>query len=69
MTHLASPPRRGLTIEVEGELGHAQGLRDGDDAIRATEGPGDLTTTDGDDFFLVITKNNGFSHLHVVALQ
>lgn len=28
-----------------------------------------LTTTDGDDFFMYITKNNGFSHLNVVALQ
>ncbi|MBC7156676.1 MAG: hypothetical protein H5U20_04070 [Rhodobacteraceae bacterium] len=28
-----------------------------------------LTTAAGDDFFLVIAKNNGFSHLHVVALQ
>jgi hypothetical protein len=28
-----------------------------------------LTTTNGDDFLLFITKINGFSHLNVVALQ
>jgi hypothetical protein len=28
-----------------------------------------ITTTDGDDFLFFITKNNGFSHLNVVALQ
>lgn len=28
-----------------------------------------LTTTDGHDFMFYINKNNGFSHLHVVALQ
>lgn len=28
-----------------------------------------ISTTDGDDFFLFITKINGFTHLHVEALQ
>lgn len=28
-----------------------------------------LTTTDGDDFLFYVSKINGFSHLHVVALQ
>jgi hypothetical protein len=28
-----------------------------------------LTTTNGDDFLLFITKLNGFTHLHAVALQ
>ena len=28
-----------------------------------------LTTTDGDDFFLTVTKNGAFSTLHVAALQ
>ncbi len=28
-----------------------------------------LTTTDGDDFLLYVTRVNGFSHLHAVALQ
>lgn len=28
-----------------------------------------LTTTNGDDFFLFVTRNNGFIHLHVQKLQ
>lgn len=28
-----------------------------------------ISTTNGDDFLFFITKNNGFSHLNVVALQ
>lgn len=34
-----------------------------------TSGTGSLTTTDGDDFFLYITKINGFTSLSVEALQ
>ena len=35
-----------------------------------TQESGDsLTTTDGHDFFLYITKLNGFTHLHITALQ
>ena len=34
-----------------------------------TKVTGSFTTTDGDDFFAYITKNNGFSLLQIVALQ
>lgn len=35
----------------------------------ATSNTGALTTTNGDDFFIYITKCNGFTHANVVALQ
>ncbi len=35
-----------------------------------TQTTGDtISTTDGDDFLFFVTRNNSFSHLHVVALQ
>ena len=35
-----------------------------------TQQTGDtISTTDGDDFLFYVTRNNSFSHLHVVALQ
>ena len=65
--HTLAPPTNSCSI-------HIQYTNDGSAGTITTSGftivTGDTpTTTDGDDFFYIITKNNGFSHLHIVTLQ
>lgn len=65
--HTLAPPTNNSTIIIQYTNNSSAGtittsgftLVDGDT----------ISTTDGDDFFFFITKNNGFSHLHVKALQ
>ena len=65
--HTLAPPTNNCTIVV-------QYTNDGSAGAITTSGftivTGDsFDTTNGNDFFAYITKNNGFSHLHVTALQ
>jgi len=65
--HTLAPPTNSCTIIIQYTNNASAGtittsgftLVDGDT----------ISTTDGDDFFFFITKSNGFSHLHVKALQ
>lgn len=65
--HTLAPPTNNCTIIVQYTNNASAG------AITVsgfTSTSGDsFTTTNGDDFFAYITKLNGFSHLHVEALQ
>ena len=64
--HTLAPPTNNCTIIV-------QYTNNGSAGAVTTSGfskvSGSFTTTNGDDFFCYITKNNGFSHLNIVALQ
>lgn len=65
--HTLAPPTNNCNLVI-------QYTNDGSAGAITTSGftkvSGDsLTTTDGHDFLMYITKINGFSHLNVVALQ
>lgn len=65
--HTLAPPVRDTSIHIQMTNNASAGALTTSGFTVVT---GDaLTITDGEDFFLVITRNNGFSHLHVVALQ
>lgn len=65
--HTVDPPSNSCSIVVQFTNNASAGAQTTSNFTIVT---GDsLTTTDGDDFFFYMTKNNGFSHLHVVALQ
>jgi hypothetical protein len=65
--HTLAPPSNNCTIII-------QYTNDGSAGTITTSGftyvTGDtISTTNGDDFFFYVIKNNGFSQLHVTALQ
>jgi len=65
--HTLAPPSNSTSL-------HLQQTNNASAGVITTSGftivTGDaLTVVDGDDFFLTVTKNGTFSHLHVTALQ
>lgn len=65
--HTIAPPTNNCSIVIQYTNNASAGSVTTSGFTKVT---GDtLTTTNGDDFFLFITKNNGFSHLQVQALQ
>lgn len=65
--HTLAPPTNNTSIVIQYTNNGSAGTITTSGFTKKT---GDtLSTTNGDDFMCYVTKNNGFSHLHVVALQ
>jgi hypothetical protein len=65
--HTLAPPTNNCSIVIQYTNNASAGAVTTSGFTKKT---GDtISTTNGDDFFFFITKNNGFSHLHVQALQ
>jgi hypothetical protein len=64
--HTLAPPTNNSNIIVQYTNNASAGAITTSGFTKVT---GSFTTTDGDDFFAYITKNNGFSLLQIVALQ
>jgi hypothetical protein len=65
--HTLAPPTNNCTIIIQYTNNASAGSVTVSGFTKVTGGT--ITTTNGDDFFFFITKLNGFSHLHVQALQ
>lgn len=65
--HTLAPPTNNCSIVIQYTNNASAGTITTSGFTKVTGSS--LTTTNGDDFFLFITKHNGFSHLHVQALQ
>lgn len=64
--HTLAPPTNNTSIIVQYTNNGSAGTITTSGFTKVT---GSFSTTNGDDFFCYITKNNGFSHLHIQALQ
>jgi hypothetical protein len=65
--HTLAPPTNNCTLIIQYTNNGSAGTITTSGFTKVTGSS--LSTTSGDDFFFYITKNNGFSHLHVTALQ
>lgn len=64
--HTLAPPANNTSIVVQYTNNGSAGTITTSGFTRVT---GAFTTVNGDDFMCYITRNNGFSHLHIQALQ
>lgn len=64
--HTLAPPTNNTSIVIQYTNNATAGVITTSGFTRVT---GSFTTTNGDDFMCYVTKVNGFSHLHIQALQ